>query len=94
MPTFAQLVVWIVVGFVGGSLAARLITWDRAGLGLWQNMGLGMAGALIGGLAFRTFGWLPGLDAFAISLRDIVAAVCGSLLVLLVLWIWRRVRKT
>lgn len=34
-------------------------------------------------------GLLPGLDKIAISLRDIVAAVVGSLIVLVVLWIWK-----
>jgi hypothetical protein len=38
------------------------------------------------------FGLLPGLDKFAISLRDVVAAVVGSLLVLAGLWLWQRFR--
>jgi hypothetical protein len=36
------------------------------------------------------FGWLPSLDKVAVSLRDIVAAVVGSLIVLTTLWLWRR----
>ena len=32
------------------------------------------------------------LDSVSVSLRDIVAAVCGSLVVLLALWAWRRFR--
>jgi uncharacterized membrane protein YeaQ/YmgE (transglycosylase-associated protein family) len=44
-----------------------------------------MSGALIGGLLSRTFGWLPRLGSFATSLCDIFAALCGSLIVLLVL---------
>jgi uncharacterized membrane protein YeaQ/YmgE (transglycosylase-associated protein family) len=71
-------------------LAGLLITWDREGFGLIRNLGLGLAGAVVGGLIFRIFGLLPGLDKIAISLRDIVAAVVGSLIVLLVLWIWKR----
>ena len=90
MPSIDQLVVWIVVGLIGGGLASRLITWDRQGFGYWRNVGLGLIGALIGGLLFRMFGWLPGLEKVAVSLRDIVAAVVGSILVLLAIWIWRR----
>lgn len=90
MPSLDQLIVWIVVGLIGGGLAGLLITWDREGFGLIRNLGLGLAGAVVGGLIFRIFGLLPGLDKIAISLRDIVAAVVGSLIVLLVLWIWKR----
>jgi uncharacterized membrane protein YeaQ/YmgE (transglycosylase-associated protein family) len=89
MPTFAQFVVWICVGLIGGVLAGRLMTWDREGYGRWQNFGLGLAGALVGGFIFRMLGLFPELDKFAVSLRDIVAAVLGALLVLAALWFWK-----
>jgi hypothetical protein len=38
-------------------------------------------------------GLLPGLDRIAISLRDVVAAVIGSLIVLVALWLWQRYKK-
>jgi uncharacterized membrane protein YeaQ/YmgE (transglycosylase-associated protein family) len=85
-----QVIVWIVVGLLGGGLAGALMTWERGGFGLWRNLALGLAGAIIGGLLFRIFGIWPGLDKIAISLRDIVSAVVGSLLVLAALWLWRR----
>jgi uncharacterized membrane protein YeaQ/YmgE (transglycosylase-associated protein family) len=74
MPSLAQLIVWIVMGLVGGSLAGLIITRDRKGFGLVRNMGLGLAGAIVGGLLFRLLGLLPGLDQISISLRDVVAA--------------------
>jgi uncharacterized membrane protein YeaQ/YmgE (transglycosylase-associated protein family) len=92
MPSLAQIIVWIVIGLVGGSLAGLMITWDRRGFGLLRNMGVGLVGALVGGLLFRTFGLFPGLDKIAISLRDVVAAVVGSLIVLGAVWIWQRSR--
>jgi uncharacterized membrane protein YeaQ/YmgE (transglycosylase-associated protein family) len=85
-----QVIVWIVVGLLGGGVAGALMTWERGGFGLWKNLALGLAGAIIGGLLFRIFGIWPGLDKIAISLRDIVSAVVGSLLVLGALWLWRR----
>jgi uncharacterized membrane protein YeaQ/YmgE (transglycosylase-associated protein family) len=85
-----QVIVWIVVGLLGGGLAGALMTWERGGFGLWRNLALGLAGAIIGGLLFRIFGIWPGLDKIAISLRDIVSAVAGSLLVLAALWLWRK----
>lgn len=85
-----QVIVWIVVGLLGGGLAGALMTWERGGFGLWRNLALGLAGAIIGGLLFRIFGIWPSLDKIAISLRDIVSAVVGSLLVLAALWLWRK----
>ena len=94
MPTLAQIIVWIVVGLIGGSLAGLIITWHRQGFGIWRNIGLGLVGALIGGLIFRLFGLFPGLDKIAISLRDVVAALVGSLIVLLALWLWQKFSQT
>jgi uncharacterized membrane protein YeaQ/YmgE (transglycosylase-associated protein family) len=90
MPTFGQFVVWLCIGLIGGALVGRLITWDLHGFGRWQNLGLGLAGALVGGFLFRLLGLFPELDKYAVSLRDIVAAVLGSLLVLAGLWFWKR----
>ena len=90
--SLAQVIVWVIVGLVGGSLAGFIVTWKRRGFGLLQNLGMGLVGAVVGGLLFRLLGLFPGLDAVAISLRDIVAAFAGTLLVLAVLWIghWSR----
>src|SRR5262249_50217075 len=94
MPSVDQLVVWIVVGLLGGGLAGALMTWERGGFGLFRNLALGLTGALVGGLLFRVFGIWPGLDKIAISLRDVVAAVLGSFLVLAGLWLWRKFRSS
>jgi uncharacterized membrane protein YeaQ/YmgE (transglycosylase-associated protein family) len=90
MPTLDQLIVWIVVGLLGGSLAGSLIAWDRGGFGLLRNLALGLVGALVGGVVFRLFGLLSVLDRVSISLRDVVAAFAGSLVVLALIWLWRR----
>ena len=89
MPSLAQVIVWVIVGLIGGSLAGLIVTWKRRGFGLLQNLGMGLVGAVVGGLLFRLLGLLPGLDAVTISLRDIVAACAGTLLVLAVLWVGR-----
>ena len=94
MPTIAQLIVWIVVGLLGGSLAGRVVKWERHGFGVLRNLGIGLVGALLGGLLFRVLGLLQQLDAVTISLRDVVSAFIGSLLVLLAIWLWRRWKGT
>jgi uncharacterized membrane protein YeaQ/YmgE (transglycosylase-associated protein family) len=94
MPTFAEFIVWIVMGLVGGSLAGLIITRERKGFGLARNMGLGLAGAIVGGLLFRLLGLFPGLDQISISLRDVVAAFVGSLIVLAAIGLWQRSKKS
>ena len=90
MPSIDQLIVWIVIGLLGGGLAGALMTRERGGFGPFRNLALGLAGALIGGALFRVFGIWPGLDKIAISLRDVIAAFVGSLVVLAALWSWQK----
>ncbi len=87
--TLAELVVWVIIGVLAGSLAGTVVTGKWAGLGRWTSLGVGLVGALIGGLLFSLFGIWPGLDSIAVSLRDIIAAFIGSLAFLLLLWIVR-----
>lgn len=93
MPSATQFFVWIIIGLVGGSVAGLIIRRERKGFGVWRNLGLGLMGALVGGQLFRWFGLLSGLDAVAISLRDVVAAVIGSLLILAAVWLWQRWKR-
>ena len=43
---------------------------------------------------FRLLGLLPGLDQISISLRDVVAAFVGSLIVLAAIGLWQRFQKS
>ena len=94
MPSLAQFITWIVMGLLGGSLAGLIITRERKGFGLARNMALGLAGAIVGGLPFRLLGLLPGLDQISISLRDVVAAFVGSLIILAAIGLWQRLQKS
>ena len=88
--TIEELVVWLVIGMLAGTLAGLIVTRKKAGYGHLPNLGLGLVGALIGGVLFDLFGIAPALDNIAISLRDIVAALAGALLFLVLLH-WARV---
>jgi uncharacterized membrane protein YeaQ/YmgE (transglycosylase-associated protein family) len=92
--SFAQFFVWAIIGLIGGSLVGLIVRRERKGFGLFQNLALGLAGALVGGLLFRLLGLFPNLDQITISLRDVVSAIIGSALVLLVLWIRQRTAPT
>ena len=48
---------------------------------------------LVGGFLFRMFGLFPNLDRISISLRDVVAAFVGSLIILFALWLWDKYGK-
>src|SRR5688572_18693017 len=87
VPSLDQLVTWFIVGLISGCLAGLVLTWERAGL---RNLGLGLAGALIGGVIFRPFELFPALDRITISLRDVVAAVVEAMVVFVTLLAWRR----
>ncbi|HMN72139.1 MAG TPA: GlsB/YeaQ/YmgE family stress response membrane protein [Rhodoblastus sp.] len=90
MFTLGNLLTWLIVGIIAGSLTARVVTRQKAGYGLLTNIALGCGGALIGGGIFWLFNLLPALDKVAISARDVVAAVAGSLILLAGMWAWRR----
>ena len=90
MVSLTQFVVWIIVGLLGGSIAGLIIRRERRGFGVSRTLGLGLVGALVGGLLFWLLGLFPGLDSVRISLRDVVAAIVGSFLVLGALGLWQR----
>jgi uncharacterized membrane protein YeaQ/YmgE (transglycosylase-associated protein family) len=94
MISLDQFIVWIIIGLLGGSLAGLMIKRERRGFGALRNLGLGLVGALVGGLLFRVLGLFPELDKVTVSLRDVVAAVVGSLLVLAALWLVQRFRRS
>lgn len=91
--TVAQFVTWLIVGLLGGSAAGIVVARQRRGFGVATNLALGIAGAIVGGLVFRIFSLFQNLDAVSISLRDVLAAFLGSLLVLAAVWVWQRYHK-
>jgi len=88
--TLYQIAVWFILGLLAGSLTGLIVKGEKRGFGLQTNLLLGLGGAILGGLIFHLFGLLPNLDKIAISLRDIVAALAGSFLILAAFWLWRR----
>src|SRR6478672_3498340 len=85
-----QIIVWVIVGGFAGTLAGRVVTFKRAGLGFWTNLLVGMAGAVIGGEAFSLFRINFRLGDLNVSFEDLIAAFLGSLLVILA---WRIIAR-
>ncbi len=88
--TVSQFIVWLVVGGVAGTLAGMLVTFKKKGLGRWTNLGVGMVGALIGGLILRIFKINLGLGE--IKIEDLIAAFFGSLLFVAIWWLVGKIR--
>ena len=53
--TLSDLIVWLVVGGLAGSLAGMLVTAKWEGLGRLNTLGVGQVGALIGGAIYPVF---------------------------------------
>jgi uncharacterized membrane protein YeaQ/YmgE (transglycosylase-associated protein family) len=85
-----QIIVWIIVGGFAGTLAGRAVTFKKQGLGVWTNLLVGMAGAVIGGELFKLFRINFGLGQLKVTFEDLIAAFLGSLLVI---FAWRIIAK-
>lgn len=92
-PSIGELIVWLVVGGLAGSLTGMLVKRQRRGFGRLGNLGVGMVGALLGGLLFNLFGIDLGLAEVSISLEDLVSALVGALLFLGIVRLMRRRRE-
>jgi uncharacterized membrane protein YeaQ/YmgE (transglycosylase-associated protein family) len=91
--TVSEFVVWAIVGALAGSLAGVLVTFRKTGFGYMKNLGLGMAGAVVGGLLFDLFRLEFPQGELVIRFRDVLAAVIGSMLILIVVWYMHKRRK-
>jgi uncharacterized membrane protein YeaQ/YmgE (transglycosylase-associated protein family) len=85
--TLDEVLAWLIVGALAGSLAGMLVTRRRSGFGYLLNLGVGLVGALIGGLLFKLLRIDLGLiGQVTISLREVVAGFIGSLIFLAAIW--------
>lgn len=83
------LVVWLIIGALGGYIAGIIIRDRRRGFGLIGNIVIGLIGALIGGFLFQALGITWG-SSISISADQVLAAVVGSLILVIVLSFVRR----
>lgn len=85
-----KIIVWLIIGALAGTLAGRLVTFSREGLGKWANVGVGMVGAVVGGFLFGLFGVDFGLGELKVTFEDLIAAFVGSLICILGWWLMRK----
>ena len=80
--TIEQLVVWLIIGALAGSLAGMVVTGSRKGYGPATNILLGLIGAVIGGYVFDKLNVNLGLGSITVSFDEVAAAFVGSLILL------------
>lgn len=88
--SIGKFIVWLIIGAFGGTLAGRVVTLRREGLGRWTNIGVGMVGAVVGGFLFYLFGVDLGLGELKVSFQDLISAFVGSLLCIIGWWAIRK----
>ncbi len=96
METYlGPIIVWLIVGSLAGTIAGRVVTFKREGLGRWTNVGVGLVGALIGGGLFRVFNIDLHLGDLKVTFEDLISAFLGSLLFVGLWWLgsWWLTRK-
>ena len=91
MYLWKGIITWLIIGALAGAMMGTVIKREKKGLvDHLTNMGLGLAGALLGGVLFAVIPIARPLAVVSISLEDVVAALVGSSLILLGAWIWRK----
>jgi uncharacterized membrane protein YeaQ/YmgE (transglycosylase-associated protein family) len=77
---------WIVLGLIAGVLAKSIVPGEGPG-GILGDIVVGIAGALIGGWLFNSFGH-TGIDGF--NLYSMLVALAGAVVLLIVLRLFSR----
>jgi uncharacterized membrane protein YeaQ/YmgE (transglycosylase-associated protein family) len=78
----AQVLVWVVIGLIAGSLAEWVYKGKLKRHGRLGTLVLGLIGGIIGGVLFGLLNINLGLPRFELALQDIVAAFVGALIFL------------
>ena len=84
-----QLIVWVIIGGLAGAVAGMIVKGRKRGFGVIGNVVIGLIGALIGGIIFDYFNVNIAGD-IVFSANDLIAAIVGSLILLVVLALFRR----
>jgi uncharacterized membrane protein YeaQ/YmgE (transglycosylase-associated protein family) len=83
--TIETVIIWLLVGLVSGWLASQVVR--GGGSGAVTDIIVGIVGAFIGGLVFRSAGWHVPFGGYG---GVIFVAFCGAVVLLLVMRAFRR----
>jgi uncharacterized membrane protein YeaQ/YmgE (transglycosylase-associated protein family) len=82
--TLETFLLWIVVGLISGWLASAVV---GGGMGVLGDIVIGIVGAFLGGMLFRTMHWHSPISGLA---GTIFVAFIGAILLLIILRLIRR----
>lgn len=86
--TLEIVIVWLLVGLVAGWLASQVVR--GGGSGVVTDIVVGIVGAFVGGMIFRSQGWHAPFAGYA---GLIFVAFCGAALLLLIMRLVRNTRR-
>lgn len=74
-----SIISWIVLGLISGFIGSKLV--NKNGQGMFLDIALGVAGAILGGVIFTAFGaqGITGLNIYSL-----IVAVIGAIIVLVI----------
>jgi uncharacterized membrane protein YeaQ/YmgE (transglycosylase-associated protein family) len=88
-----EVITWLIVGGLAGSLAGMIVKGQRAGFGRVLNLAIGLIGALIGGFLFKVLHIDLGIvGAITVTSEEVVVSFIGALIFLAILWFIRKLR--
>jgi uncharacterized membrane protein YeaQ/YmgE (transglycosylase-associated protein family) len=89
-----EVITWLIVGALAGSLAGMIVKGHRAGFGRVLNLVIGLIGALIGGFLFKVLHIDLGIvGAITVTSEEVVVSFIGALIFLAIVWFIRKLRS-
>jgi uncharacterized membrane protein YeaQ/YmgE (transglycosylase-associated protein family) len=89
-----DVITWLIVGALAGSLAGLIVKGHRAGFGRVLNLVIGLIGAVIGGFLFKVLHINLGIvGAITVTSEDVVEAFIGALIFIATVWFIRKLRS-
>jgi len=74
-----SIIAWIILGLISGFIASKIV--NNTGEGVVLDVGLGIVGAVVGGLLFNLIG---AVGVNGLNLWSIIVSVIGAVVVLLI----------
>ena len=91
--TTQDIIVWLIIGTIAGSLAGLVVKRKKEGFGRFVNVAIGLVGVLIGRPLFKLIRVDLGRADVQISLSDLLAGFVGALIFLALLALVKRWKR-
>ena len=88
--TSDQVIIWLIIGGLAGFIIGLIFKGKKKGFGFFNNLLIGLIGAVIGGFIFDVFNVKLGLGQVVLSFDDLIAAIAGSIVLIIVVAILRK----